>query len=626
MAAKLEGSTPKPKKRKKDKRPKKEKAKKKKKRSSSSSSTEEDLKERKKKSKKKKRRQSTSSSSSSTSGSEEEWVVKGENPEKSESSDQNPFPKRDDWMSGMFLPTYSKEKDSRDKSRKKTEYVEYDPSANARELNPHWKNGGEGLPAFKKPASDDDEPGPSQAAWSKSGSSGNWKKKTEIEGIADFHNEIKSSSSEESEPEEEIPKKIEASSRTSDFLTDQQMNELGAKIIKAEIMGNEDLLADLKEKLERARQVRNNFKSELKDKKASENGDKTTAMETEDVLLTTTNAKGLARPLQARSTEADLWGGRKGKKTSKKEKILTHEGGERARFFADDDKYTLKQMFEAEKMGTSSESDQQFVNIASKYKNKNDDLEDIFSDEVRKTTDEGVSDERERSRAIREHESMARMLENCDRCFDSKKMEKQLIVSMGDEVCLSLPSYEGLETGHCLLSPMQHVSCSTLADENVWAEVESFKNALTQMFRKQGKDCIFFETAINLHRKPHLTIHCVPSRGFEMAAFYFKKAIQESEAEWAQNRQLVDLKKEKKTLRKAIPKGLPYFWVDFGDGVSFAHVIEDQERFPSNFAQEIIGGILNLDPYTWRKPRKENNPIQKVKQFADWWKPFDCTK
>lgn len=50
-------------------------------------------------------------------------------------------------------------------------------------------------------------------------------------------------------------------------------------------------------------------------------------------------------------------------------------------------------------------------------------------------------------------------------------MEKQLIVAMGTNVYLALPWHEGLQVGHCLIIPMQHVACSTLLDEDVWSEV-----------------------------------------------------------------------------------------------------------------------------------------------------------
>ena len=109
--------------------------------------------------------------------------------------------------------------------------------------------------------------------------------------------------------------------------------------------------------------------------------------------------------------------------------------------------------------------------------------------------------------------------------------------------------------------------------------------------------------------------------------FSFKqKAILESDTEWAQNVKLVDTRK--KGLRVSIPKGLPYFSVEFGLDGGFAHVIEDEALFPLYFGKEIIGGMLDLEPQRWRNPRRENfeHHKRKVLQFADWWKPYDWTR
>jgi hypothetical protein len=40
-----------------------------------------------------------------------------------------------------------------------------------------------------------------------------------------------------------------------------------------------------------------------------------------------------------------------------------------------------------------------------------------------------------------------------------------------------------------------------------------------------------------------------------------------------------------KDVRRAVPKGLPYFAVDFGLDSGFAHVIEVEKMFSKNFAQ-----------------------------------------
>lgn len=280
--------------------------------------------------------------------------------------------------------------------------------------------------------------------------------------------------------------------------------------------------------------------------------------------------------------------------------------------------------FEAEKFTSAADQDMQFANIIGKHKNPNDNLDELFADKIRKNVDDDRIDKRERDRAVKEHHSLQKTLDNCERCFDSSIFEKQLIVAMGKNVYLALPSYEGMQAGHCVIAPFSHVPCATQLDDDVWQEMRDFMKSIDRMFNARKQDVIFFETARYLHRRPHMIIHCIPNKDFEMAPFHFKKAIQESEDDWATNKQLVNLKD--RDVRRAIPKGLPYFWVNFGMSSGFAHVIEDQEKFPGNFAQEIIGGLLELEPRLWRRPRKLQNPIPKVKQFADWYKPYDITK
>lgn len=608
------------KKEKKSKSKKEKKTKKKNKRKARSTDSDDDSSDEEeiRKRKKKKRKLSTSSSGNSTTDpSADEWVEK---PEK------KPLI-RDDWLAGMSLATYGKPKIEKKIDTQKKGLDAYDPGKSSRELNPYWKNGGTGTPNFQKPSTSDDEGDRRKKIISNYNvnSRGNWKKNKEqrvSETIVKKTNEKDvTSESSSSEDDHQIIKhntedNTSNSISTSDFLTDQQMNELGAKLIKAEIMGNDDLVAELKSKLDKARNYRETQKLQPKDIKTI---DKHNSNE-EHILLTKSSKSGLVRPLPAN----DMYGSKSSKK--RREKVETHQDRERVRYFADDDKYNLKTMFECEKFITADDQDAEFAQIAGSHKNRNDDLDDLFSDKVRRTESDSKTDEKAKNKAIREHEQIERTLENCNHCFDSKRMQKQLIVAMGNHIYLSLPSHEGLQTGHCIIAPLQHISCGTQLDEEVWSEMNEFMKALTRMFNSRKLDVVFFETARYLHKKPHMTIHCVPSGNFELLPFYFKKSILESESDWAVNKQLVDLKGDRKDLRRAIPKGLPYFWVFFGVDSGFAHVIEDQEKFSSVFAQETIGGLLNLDPHLWRRPRKIDNMIPKVKQFAEWWKPFDVTR
>ncbi len=162
----------------------------------------------------------------------------------------------------------------------------------------------------------------------------------------------------------------------------------------------------------------------------------------------------------------------------------------------------------------------------------------------------------------------------------------------------------------------------------------------------------------------------------------------ETGSEWAQNKKVVDLStkdvrsavsldfflsfflfceaksicslsipRKQFSLYLQVPKGFPFFSVDFGLQGGFAHVVEDEKNFPGYFGrvcviykcefnflrkrkktsaafshfsldfQEICGGMLELGPELWRKPHKENFETQreKVLKFARMWKPFDWT-
>ncbi|XP_017074497.1 CWF19-like protein 2 homolog [Drosophila eugracilis] len=583
--------------------------------SSSTSSSSEDEKERK-------RRKKKSKKSRKEKASEDEWVEAPPPPTADKVTEKQPA-QRDSWMTSeaLLLKTFSRERKEPAKPNEKAQQIDaYDPAKSGRELNPYWKSNGTGLPGFQKPQDDDDRQDKLHTTSSGQGSSRGWRKPGARAPSPPRRSRSRSRSVTSSDEEvEEQPKS------TPSYLTDEQINDLAGKAIKAELKGKKELAVELNQQLETARKQRAEFiasgqsapKANAKPAKSKASAD--------HVLLTKVDKSGNVRPLVQTTDPNELYGGRRGQKRSNK-KVDTHVDGQRVRYFADDDRYDIKQMFEREKHATAAEANLQYADIVSKHKNPNDDLEDIFADKVRKQISTGDAEKREMQSAIREHEKLAASLENCERCFDSAKLDKQLLVSLGEKIYLSLPWYMGLQSGHCILTTLQHVPCCTQLDEDAWEEMSNFRKALTRMFAARRQDVVFYEIANKLHRRPHLSVHCIPipaSQG-EMAPFYFKKAIEESEQEWCINKQLVSLRQ--KSLRAAIPKGLPYVWVHFGMDSGFAHVIEDEDRFPANFAQEILGGMLELNPNAWRKPRKESNPIGKVKSFAENWKKFDCTQ
>lgn len=109
--------------------------------------------------------------------------------------------------------------------------------------------------------------------------------------------------------------------------------------------------------------------------------------------------------------------------------------------------------------------------VAGKSKNPNDDLEDIFLDDISKNKNSSKESEKEKHRAINQNKKLERSLEGCNYCFDSKNMLKHLIVSCGSKIYMALPATKSLVKGHCILSTIQHTTCVTALDEDIWTEI-----------------------------------------------------------------------------------------------------------------------------------------------------------
>ncbi len=411
-----------------------------------------------------------------------------------------------------------------------------------------------------------------------------------------------SSSDSESDTEKAPTKQPEAQEEAPKILTETELNSLASKIVKAEIMGNDEMVAQLKAKLAAAKALRADFIA---------NG----GNPDDDKPETVTKIK---------------FEDTKGKR--KKTKVETHKDGQRVRYFGDDDKYDLKQMFEREKLNTAEDQNSMLSSLAGKgandRTNEDFDMDDMLVSKAARKKNEEKEEAKQLNKAAAKQLEMEKTLEDCKWCIGSKRSSKHLMVSMGKSVYLSVPGHTSMVDGHCLIVPMGHVTAGTHLDEDVWQEVQEYRKALVRMFREKGEDCVFFETAVGFKKHPHMVLECIPlpeDMG-SMAPMYFQKAIQECESEWSDNKKLIKLKDKK--ISRNVPKGLPYFHVDFGLDNGFAHVIEEEANFSRRFGHEIVGGMLDIEARTFRNPAWEQFDVQKRKviEFSTMWKDFDWTK
>lgn len=284
---------------------------------------------------------------SSENESSGEWVEKKivEDKSKSESTD---------WMRGMTIPTYSKnteEARSLENKNERKNIDSYNPSTSVRELNPYWRDGGKGLPTFRKPLKDsaDDNDDMSSEGRHISPDRGislrqsSWRKQSESKGSSTHQENRASSASKSSSPSSlHCAKDLQCETSRGDFLTDQQMNELGAKILKAEIVGNDEIVEELRMKLERARQYRTKHEEEFLStsfRRRNLDVDKNNLPDgEEEILLTFMNKEGMHWPIENSHDDGES------SQKVKRRKVETHSAGNRVRYYADDDKYDIKQM------------------------------------------------------------------------------------------------------------------------------------------------------------------------------------------------------------------------------------------------------------------------------------------
>ena len=373
-------------------------------------------------------------------------------------------------------------------------------------------------------------------------------------------------------------------------VTSDDLNKLSAKILKAEIVGNSEKATKLGIKLEEMKKL---LKAQSMNKPS---------VKEEVVILTKTDSKGNVRPVDI---ESDALTDR-GKKRKKEKIAKTHDAaGLRDKYFPDDKNRNLSDLLQEEKSINKLGQDQLFMKYAGKLSKMSSDrqnwtIDDMFESNIAKEKSSGTKDaDRIKSQGQQEH----KRLQSCHMCLE--KCSKDSIVYIGKTLYVRVPLYKSLSTYQCQIIPVNHIIASVNGDEDFWDELKIIKSSITKKFASKKLDTVFLESAQRLGQRRHIFIDCVPVPEEDGALLpaYFKKAILDCDVEWAQNKKLVDTRK--KSLRKSVPQGLPYFSVEFGTDGGFAHVIEEESLFKRYFGLEVLGGVIDCDVNLWRNPEKE---------------------
>eukprot|EP01117_Protostelium_nocturnum_P019949 TRINITY_DN8777_c0_g1_i1.p1 TRINITY_DN8777_c0_g1~~TRINITY_DN8777_c0_g1_i1.p1 ORF type:complete len:658 (-),score=305.69 TRINITY_DN8777_c0_g1_i1:138-2111(-) len=399
-----------------------------------------------------------------------------------------------------------------------------------------------------------------------------------------------------------IPKIGTSSLESEEKLPDK--NLLASQILKAKLTGNSELEKRLRgemEDLERKLKMR-----EVKVSGLDENG----------------------RPILQNIQSNNQISGR----NKKNDEIVN---GQRERYFADDD-MSLDALVAREKLGKDNYDNNYAKSIMNqsnfKLTGTDSQYDDMSLNQWESSSSKKLGDKQQeiqKRKAIQAHNRQEKIHSNCWFCFhNNPKLDRSLLVAMGNFVYLALPKRGTLVPGHCLIIPMEHtISISTVEDQ-VWDEIALFMKYLGRMFKQIKREPVFIEVATEFKKQRHTFIECIPLpfADADQAPIYFKKALMESESEWSQHKKMINT--TGKTIRRSVPPNFPYFSVEFGENGGYAHIIEDEIKFSRTLGREVIAGMLDLDSDIWMRPQNDTpeESRQKMKTFLQHWEPHDFTQ
>ncbi|CAI9100589.1 OLC1v1037718C1 [Oldenlandia corymbosa var. corymbosa] len=206
----------------------------------------------------------------------------------------------------------------------------------------------------------------------------------------------------------------------------------------------------------------------------------------------------------------------------------------------------------------------------------------------------------------------------CWFCLSSPNVESHLITSIGELYYCALAKGPLVED-HVLIIPVEHVANTLSTADEYETELHRLQNSLKAYFKTQGKEVVFFEWVFKRGTHANLQVVPVPSTRASSIRDIFHLAAKKLGFKFN------TIEGGRRLLRALFDRSSSLFYVELPDGVILTHVVEENEKFPSQFGREVMAGLLNMaDRADWKncKLSKEEETTM-AESFKKKFEPYD---
>lgn len=245
--------------------------------------------------------------------------------------------------------------------------------------------------------------------------------------------------------------------------------------------------------------------------------------------------------------------------------------------------------------------------------------------------------QRDTHRLLNQNAQEEKITSKCSWWMESSSFRKHRLLALGNHVSLVMapPNNSLVDSNHFYLVPFKHAPSfvDVAEDADIWNEVTRFQTSLQNMYARQGKSVVLLETVLPNKGfwQTKMEVIPIPFSCIQDAPVFFQSAMREQTEEWGTHNKILKIS-AKKPLPLVVPKGFPYFAVQWGsistsESTGYAQIVE-AEGFRHDFGLDVLAGMLDLDPIRFRRKQQFSHEDERkgIADFLAKWEKVDWTR